>query len=412
MEISPSAAKVLPGSAWSKLPADVRAGLLLMFATALALLLANSPAASFYDKLLAVPMQVRVASLDINKPILLWINDGLMALFFLHVGLEIKREVVYGHLSDIRQMVLPGVAALGGMVIPALIYAALNWHDANHLQGWAIPSATDIAFAIGVLALLGTRVPPALKAFVLALAVMDDLGAVVIIAVFFTSQLSVVSLSMAALFTAILFVMNRLGVRRIAPYLLVGVALWVSVLKSGVHATLAGVVVAMAMPMLRLPSAHVGEPDTSPAEQLEHMLHPWVIFVIVPIFAFANAGVGILGLSTAVFADPVFQGVALGLFVGKQLGIFAFSWLCIRAGWAALPKDTGWLQLYGASILCGIGFTMSLFISSLAFGTVGPEGLVDRLGVLSGSFLSALFGYGVLRFARPGPAAAGVISAK
>lgn len=401
MEISPLKAKAsAPTSWWSSLPGDVRAGVMLMMATVLALVLANSALSGFYEKLLTIPMQVRVDKLDINKPILLWINDGLMALFFLLVGLEIKREVAYGHLSDIRQMILPGVAALGGMLVPVLIYSVLNWHDPERLQGWAIPAATDIAFALGILALLGSAVPPALKVFVLALAVMDDLGAVIIIALFFTSKLSLVSLSIAGVFTAILFAMNRLGVRRIAPYLLVGAALWVCVLKSGVHATLAGVVVALAVPMLRKPSEHVGEPDTSPAEHLEHMLHPWVLFVIVPIFAFANAGVGILGLSTSLFGDSVFQGVALGLFVGKQLGIFAFSWLCVRLGWASLPKDTSWLQLYGASLLCGIGFTMSLFISSLAFAdSAASMGVVDRLGVLVGSFLSAIFGYGLLLYA-------------
>lgn len=306
---------------WRAWSADVQAGVLLLLATALALALANTRGVDFYQWLLSIPVQVRVGALDINKPLLLWINDGLMAMFFLAVGLEIKREAIHGHLSSLRQIALPGFAALGGMIVPALIYAVLNRHDPELLRGWAIPSATDIAFALGVLALLGSRVPPALKAFVMALAVMDDLGAVIIIALFYTSQLSVLSLTVAAAMTALLILLNRCGVRRIAPYIVIGVILWVSVLKSGVHATLAGVVIAMAIPVGR------DGAGGSPAEQLEHALHPWVAFAIVPIFAFANAGVSIHGLGSEVLANTVFQGIVLGLFVGKQLGIFAFSWL-------------------------------------------------------------------------------------
>jgi len=380
--------------AWSP---DVRAGVLLILATALALMLANSPAVGFYEWLLSVPVQVRVGALDLDKPLLLWINDGLMALFFLAVGLEIKRETTHGHLRSLRQMTLPGVAALGGMVVPALIYASLNHHDPVLLRGWAIPSATDIAFALGVLALLGPRVPPALKVFVMALAVMDDLGAVIIIALFYTSELSLLSLTVAAVMTALLVLLNRCGVRRVAPYIVVGVFLWVSVLKSGVHATLAGVVVALAVPVRRDGAGH------SPAEGLEHALHPWIAFAIVPIFAFANAGVSLGGLDVgAALSSTVLQGIVLGLFAGKQLGIFLFSWLCIRLGWAALPEGTGWRQLYGAAVLCGIGFTMSLFISSLAFQHSGQSvALVDRLGVLLASLLSAVVGYLVLAVREP-----------
>lgn len=376
-------------SAW---PADVRAGVLLLLATALALMLANTPAVAFYEWLLSTPVQVRVGALDIHKPLLLWINDGLMALFFLAVGLEIKREACHGHLSSLRQIALPGVAALGGMVVPALIYVALNHHDPLLLRGWAIPSATDIAFALGVLALLGSRVPPALKTFVMALAVMDDLGAVIIIALFYTSELSLLSLTMAAVMTALLILLNRLGVRRIAPYIVIGVFLWISVLKSGVHATLAGVVIALAIPVRR------DAGGASPAGALEHALHPWVAFAIVPIFAFANAGVALVGLDIAqALSSTVLQGIVLGLFVGKQAGIFLFSWLCVRLGWAALPEAVSWRQLYGAAVLCGIGFTMSLFISSLAFQHSGDSvALVDRLGVLLASLLSALLGYLVL----------------
>ena len=377
---------------WKDLTSEVQAGLLLMLATAVALLLANSGGVNFYEALLSVPVQVRIGALDINKSLLLWINDGLMAMFFLMVGLEIKREVIHGHLSSLRQLALPGFAAVGGMVVPALIYASLNWHDPVLLQGWAIPSATDIAFALGVLALLGSRVPPALKAFVLALAVMDDLGAVIIIALFYTSQLSVLSLTVAAAATAVLILLNVLGVRRIAVYMVVGVVLWVSVLKSGVHATLAGVVIALAMPVRHDADGH------SPAENLEHALQPWVAFFIVPVFAFANAGVSLQGIGMDVLGNSVFQGIFLGLVLGKQLGIFAFSWLCIRLGWATLPDNTSYRQLYGAAVLCGIGFTMSLFISSLAFQHSGSSvELVDRLAVLLASLFAAVLGYGILR---------------
>lgn len=377
---------------WGQLSGEVQAGLLLMFATAMALVLANSAAVDLYQSLLSLPVQVRVGALDIDKPLLLWINDGLMALFFLMVGLEIKREVAFGHLSSMRQLALPGFAALGGMVVPAVIYASLNWHDPVLLQGWAIPSATDIAFALGVLSLLGSRVPPALKAFVLALAVMDDLGAVIIIALFYTSQLSVLSLSVAAVATSVLLLLNVFGVRRIALFVVVGVVLWISVLKSGVHATLAGVVIAMAIPVRRDSHGH------SPAESLEHALQPWVAFFIVPVFAFANAGVGLQGIGLDILSNSIFQGIFLGLVLGKQVGIFAFSWLCIRLGWATLPENTSYRQLYGAAVLCGIGFTMSLFISSLAFQHSGSSvELVDRLAVLLASLVSAVLGYAVLR---------------
>lgn len=386
-----STGNVTGAAFWRTWSADVQAGVLLLLATALALILANSAAVEFYQWLLSIPVQFRIGALDIDKPLLLWINDGLMAIFFLVVGLEIKREVVHGHLSTLRQLALPGFAALGGMLVPALIYVALNHHDPVRLQGWAIPSATDIAFALGVLALLGSRVPPGLKAFVMALAVMDDLGAVIIIALFYTSQLSLASLLAAGGLTLVLFLLNRSGVRSIGPYALVGTLLWISVLKSGVHATLAGVVIAMAIPVRR------DENGASPAEAMEKDLHPLVAFAIVPIFAFANAGVSLKGLGREVLSDSVFQGIVLGLFVGKQLGIFVFSWLCVRLGWAALPNATNWRQLYGAAVLCGIGFTMSLFISSLAFQHSGQSvQLVDRLAVLLASLLSAVFGYWLL----------------
>ncbi|WP_340676082.1 Na+/H+ antiporter NhaA [Paraperlucidibaca sp.] len=376
---------------WQRWAPDVQAGILLMLATFAALALANTPGREFYEWLLSIPVQVRVGALNIDKPMLLWINDGLMAVFFLIVGLEIKREMVHGHLSSMKQIVLPGAAAIGGMAVPALIYVALNYQDPALLAGWAIPSATDIAFALGIIALLGSRVPPALKAFVMALAVMDDLGAVIIIALFYTSKLSVLSLIIAAISTAVLLTMNRTGVRRISPYAVVGLILWVSVLKSGVHATLAGVVIALAIPVTR--DGH----GNSPSERLEHALHPWVAFAIVPIFAFANAGVSLAGLGFGVLSNSVFQGIALGLFVGKQIGIVGFSWVCVRMGWAQLPDRTNWRQLHGAAVLCGIGFTMSLFISSLAFEHSGQSvALVDRLAVLVASFVSAGLGYWLL----------------
>ena len=377
---------------WRDWPADLRAGLLLMAATVLALVLANSPGERFYEWLLSVPVQVRVGSLDLHKPLLLWINDGLMALFFLVVGLEIKREVLRGHLSSARQVALPGLAALGGMLVPALVYVACTAPDPVLLKGWAIPSATDIAFALGVLALLGSRVPPALKAFVMALAVMDDLGAVVVIALFYTSELSLLSLTLAGLMTLLLVALNRAGVRRPGPYLIVGVLLWISVLKSGVHATLAGVVLAMALPMSRDADGH------SPAEAMEHALHPWVAFFIVPLFAFANAGVSLAGLGGEAIANPVFQGIVAGLVLGKPIGILLFSLLGVRLGLASLPAGVRWSQLAGAGVLCGIGFTMSLFISSLAFQHSGASvALADRLAVLVASLIAALAGYLWLR---------------
>lgn len=382
--------------AWQGLSMEVRGGLLLVGAAFLALVFANTSLVALYQELLSVPVQVRIGSLDIQKPLLLWINDGLMALFFLAVGLEIKKEFLEGHLSSPSQVVLPGLCALAGMLVPAGIYAFLNRHDPVGLQGWAIPSATDIAFALGILALLGSRVPPALKVFVMTLAVLDDLGAVVVIALFYTSKLSLLSLSLAALFALSLFAVNRAGVRALTPYVLLGLALWASVLKSGVHATLAGIVIALMIPLSR----REGE-EHPPAERVLHGLHPWVVFAIVPLFAFANAGVGLGGLSLSDLVQPVPLGIAAGLFLGKQLGIFATAWLVIRAGWAGLPHATSWRQLYGAAVLCGIGFTMSLFISSLAFEHAGSTVVLhDRLGILAGSLASAILGYLVLKGGR------------
>lgn len=367
-------------------------GIVLIAAAAAALLLDNSPLSPVYAILLETPVEIRVGALHIAKPLLLWVNDGLMAIFFLLVGLEIKREMLEGELSTLAQAMLPALAAIGGMTAPAAIYAALNWGDPVRIHGWAIPAATDIAFALGVLALLGNRVPVSLKVFLTAVAIFDDLGAIVIIAMFYTANLSLEALATAGVAIAALVVLNRAGVTQLAPFILVGVVLWVCVLKSGVHATLAGVALALAIP-LRARDAD----GRAPLLRLEHMLHPWVAFAIVPIFAFANAGVSLGGLSRALF-DPVTLGIIAGLFVGKQLGIFGTVWLAVRSGLASAPAGTGWLQIYGVSLLAGIGFTMSLFIGTLAFDDSRYASAV-RLGVLSGSLLSALCGYLVLRLA-------------
>ena len=370
---------------------EAAGGVLLMAAAAAALLLDNSPLSWLYDAILSTPVVVQIGALAIDKPLLLWVNDGLMAVFFFLVGLEIKRELLQGQLSTWNQAALPAFAALGGMIAPALIYVAFNFSDPTALNGWAIPAATDIAFALGVLALLGSRVPVTLKIFLLALAIIDDLGAIVIIALFYTADLSVISLVVAAVCLAILLTLNLSGVRRIAPYVLVGVIMWVCVLKSGVHATLAGVVIALTIP-LRVPDT--GKP--APLLRLEHELHPWVAFFVMPVFAFANAGVSLTGLSFADLLAPIPLGIALGLFFGKQLGVFGFAWLAARAGICRLPDGANWLQIYGISLLAGIGFTMSLFIGTLAFADPEHAAAV-RLGVLSGSILSALAGYTILR---------------
>ena len=369
-------------------------GLLLVMAAVAAMIIENSSAKWLYDSLLGTPVEIRVGALEVAKPLLLWINDGLMALFFFAVGLEIKREVLEGELSDRRRVALPLAAAVGGMLVPVLIYLALNRGDPLALQGWAIPTATDIAFALGVLALLGSRVPASLKLFLLTLAIADDLGAIVIIALFYTSTLSPTSLIIGVVLVALLFALNRGGVLAVAPYALLGVALWTAVLKSGVHATLAGVVLAMFIPLRSPP----GQP--SPLLQLERDLQPSIAYGILPLFAFANAGVSLYGLSWAALLEPVPLGIALGLFLGKQIGVFGTAWLAVKLRLARLPEGAGWLEVWGISLLCGIGFTMSLFISSLAFEQ-GAGGLAvdDRLGILGGSLLAAVSGYLVLRYA-------------
>lgn len=373
---------------------EAASALPLLAAAILALVLANSPLRDAVHGLLGTRLGYEYAGFGVAKPLLLWINDGLMAVFFLLVGLEIKREVVEGELSRPSQVALPIAGAIGGMAVPALIYVAINWSDPMALRGWAIPAATDIAFSLGVLAALGSRVPLALKVFLTTLAIVDDLGAIVVIAVFYTSQLSFAAMAVAGLCLVALAALNRFGVRRLAPYLLVGAILWVAVLKSGVHATLAGVALAMFIPL-----KSAGEADeVRPAIFLEHVLKPWSAWFIMPVFAFANAGLSLADLSLTALAAPIPLGILAGLFVGKQIGIVLGAGLLILLGLAAMPAGGSWRSLYGVSILGGIGFTMSLFIGTLAFPDPQFESQV-RLGVLAGSLLSAIVGYLVLRFA-------------
>ncbi|MBB2960658.1 Na+/H+ antiporter NhaA [Methylobacterium sp. R2-1] len=390
MTASPRPIAPRPLSALRSLLSNESAGgLVLMMAAAAALVVANSPLADDYHHLLHVP----VGPLSL----LHWINDGLMVVFFLLVGLEIKREAIDGQLRTWPARVLPGLAAGAGMVAPALVYLAFNAGQAT-ARGWAIPAATDIAFALGVLALMGSRVPVSLKIFLSAVAIVDDLGAVVIIALFYTGQIDSGMLAGAACLLAGLFVLNRLGVQALTPYLVAGLALWFFVLRSGVHATVAGVLLALFVPIR--PSPGRPEDATSPLHRLEHALHPFVSFVIVPIFGFANAGVTLVGLPARALFDPVTLGVALGLFLGKQIGIFLSVRLAVAAGFAARPAGATWRQVYGVALLCGIGFTMSLFIGALAF-TDGLHGTETKLGVLGGSLLSGIFGAALLARSAP-----------
>lgn len=370
-------------------------GIILMLSAALALLVANSPAADAYTHTLS--------SYVGGLSVLHWINDGLMALFFLMVGLEIKREMIDGQLSTWSRRILPGSAALGGMLGPALIYIALNLNEGGQINGWAIPTATDIAFALGVLSLLGSRAPMTLKVFLTALAIIDDLGAVIIIALFYTSSINAMALVGALFVTLMLVALNRKGVMRLTPYLALGAVLWFLILQSGVHATLAGVILALTIPIRPSPS----KPDDahSPLHILEHAIAPWVTFLIVPVFGFANAGVSFSGFSLAALADPVTLGIILGLFIGKQIGIIAASFVVIRMKWAELPMHATWSHMYGVSILCGIGFTMSLFIGLLAFPDSPALQDQVKIGVLFGSFAAAILGTIILNLSKPKNAA-------
>ncbi len=375
-------------------------GILLILAALLAIIMANSPLQSFYELLLSTPVEIRIGLLEVAKPLLLWVNDGLMAIFFFLVGLELKRELTEGELSSIRSIALPGVGAIGGMAIPALIYVYFNHHDPISMKGWAIPAATDIAFALGVLMLLGSRVPASLKIFLTSLAIFDDIGAIVIIALFYTEKISLSALVIAGVCILILFILNRRNVVSKSPYILLGVIMWIATLKSGVHATLAGVILAMFIPL-----RSKKEPDISPLKDMEHDLHSVVAFFVLPVFAFSNAGISLKGIGLDQLLHGVPLGIALGLFIGKQVGIFGLCWLAIKMKLAALPKGVSWASLYGVATLCGIGFTMSLFISALAFEDHGVNTFFDeRLGIILGSVVSGIAGYFILRTSlKPNP---------
>ncbi len=367
-------------------------GILLILSAALAILIANTFLASYYELLLSTPIEIRVGALKIAKPLLLWVNDGLMAVFFFLIGLELKRELIEGELSDKRNIILPGVGAIGGMAVPALIYLYFNYNDPLAVKGWAIPAATDIAFALGILALLGSRVPISIKIFLASLAIFDDIGAIIIIAFFYTSKISITALSVVALCIPILIIFNKFDVVSKTAYILIGIVMWTATLKSGVHATLAGVILAIFIPI-----RSKSNPDFSPLKSMENDLHSVVAFFVLPAFAFANAGISFSGVSTEKILHGVPIGISLGLFFGKQIGIFVFCWLSIQLKIAHLPNNMSWTALYGTAALCGIGFTMSLFIGSLAFEETGVNLLFDeRLGIILGSLASGVVGFVVL----------------
>ncbi|OKY27146.1 Na+/H+ antiporter NhaA [Thalassotalea sp. PP2-459] len=372
---------------------EAASGLILMAAAILAMMIANSPFSPYYDLLLNLPVKVAVGSFEIAKPLLLWINDGLMALFFFLVGLELKREFIEGDLSKPGQITLPAIGAVGGMLVPALCYAIINIDNPKALSGWAIPTATDIAFALGILAIIGSKVPLQLKVFLTSLAIFDDLGAIIVIALFYTDQLSMTSLVVSAIVLTILFIINRRGITDTSPYIFFGIVLWVAVLKSGVHATLAGVILALFIPIKGK------EDEPSPLKSLEHNLHAMVAFIILPIFAFANAGISFSGIGFSDITSPVPLGIIAGLVIGKQLGVFGFCFVAIKLGFAKLPENVNWGLLYGVAMLCGVGFTMSLFIGSLAFEqTAGSTIFEDRLGIVVGSLISGILGYLLIRY--------------
>lgn len=370
---------------------ETSAGIVLFVAALLAMIAVNSAFSPYYLAFLNIPVVAQFGALEIAKPLSLWINDGLMAIFFFLVGLEVKREVVEGQLSSINKAALPAIAAVGGMAIPAAVFLYFNWGIDANITGWAIPAATDIAFALGVLALLGKHAPLSLKILLLAIAIIDDIGAIIIIALFYTAEVSSFSLMLSAVGIVVLVLMNRLGVVRVAPYILVGTFLWICVLKSGVHATLAGVIAALSIPL----NAKDG---TSPLKHLEHILHPWTAFMVLPIFAFANAGVSLAGLQISDLFAPLALGIAAGLVIGKQIGVFGFMFIATKIGLVRRPMGVSWMQLYGLACLTGIGFTMSLFIGNLAF--VDPAQIETvKLGVISGSLVSGVLGFLILRFA-------------
>ncbi len=371
------------------------AGIFLCITAFIAMVVANSPLSTTYDHLIHTYLGVHIGDLlKIDKPLLLWVNDGLMAVFFFLVGLELKREFMEGELSNVKKIVLPAMGALGGMVIPALIYIGFNYHNDVGMQGWAIPAATDIAFALGVLALLGTRVPFSLKILLTSIAIFDDIGAIIIIAIFYTSNLSLTALGIAFICCIVGFIFNRLNITARSLYILIGMIMWVALLKSGVHATLSGVVMAFFIPMVNLK-----HPTRSPLKMVEYDLHHLVAFFVLPVFAFCNAGVNLSGVGMDQVLHPVPMGIAAGLIFGKQIGVLGACWIGIKLKMAELPSGTGWMHLYGLSVLCGIGFTMSLFIGGLAFQETGINNLFDeRIGIMIGSLISGIWGYLVLRY--------------
>ncbi|AXB31191.1 Na+/H+ antiporter NhaA [Vibrio campbellii] len=374
-------------------------GILLVIAAAIAMTIANSPLGESYQAML----HTYVFGMSVSH----WINDGLMAVFFLLIGLEVKRELLEGALKSKETAIFPAIAAVGGMLAPALVYVAFNAGDPEAISGWAIPAATDIAFALGIMALLGKRVPISLKVFLLALAIIDDLGVVVIIALFYTGDLSTMALLVGFVMTGVLFMLNAKEVTKLTPYMIVGAILWLAVLKSGVHATLAGVVIGFAIPLKGKKGEH------SPLKHMEHALHSYVAFGILPLFAFANAGISLEGVSMSGLTSMLPLGIALGLLVGKPLGIFSFSWAAVKLGIAKLPQGVNFIHIFAVSVLCGIGFTMSIFISSLAFANVSPEfDTYARLGILMGSTTAAIIGYALLHFSLPKKAVEEVASEK
>jgi NhaA family Na+:H+ antiporter len=376
---------------------EASGGILLIIAAALAMLLKNSGLGEIYEAFLDTPGEVRIGELYIAKPLFLWVNDGLMAVFFFMIGMEVKREIMVGELSDLSQIALPAIAGVGGIIVPAGLYYLITMDDPLAVQGWAIPTATDIAFALGILALVGPRVPTALKLFLMTLAIIDDLGAIIIIALFYTTELSTVSLSVAAGAIGCLILLKVRKVTTIAPYLMVGIILWVAVLKSGVHATLAGVILGFFIP---LKSVDENGNEESPLDRMIHELHPAVAFGILPLFAFVNAGVNLDGMSPNDLLSGIPLAIAVGLFFGKQIGVFGFAWVAIMLGWSKKPEGSNWGQIYGVSILCGVGFTMSLFVGSLAFEDTGlGYSRPDRLGIIVGSLLAGVLGYIVLKLA-------------
>ncbi|MCT8687555.1 Na+/H+ antiporter NhaA [Glaesserella parasuis] len=368
-------------------------GILLLAFAMLAMLFANTPLKDLYFDFLSMPVSIQIGLFSIHKPLLMWVNDGFMAVFFVLIGLEVKREMMVGAISSYQRAIFPAIGALGGMIVPALVFTLINSDSPEFQQGWAIPMATDIAFALGVLGLLGKRVPFALKIFLLALAIIDDLGAIVVIAIFFSHELSTTALISAVIAITALIIMNRMRVTAICAYMVVGLILWASVLKSGVHATLAGVIIGFCVPLK-------GKNGEEPLAHFEHILAPWCSFVILPLFAFSNAGVSVAGMSLSTLFSPLTMGVALGLLVGKTLGVFSFSFLAVKLGIAQLSEGINFKQIFAVSILCGIGFTMSMFLAGLAFGGDEADGQfisLARLGILIGSGISAVLGYYLLK---------------